>query len=458
MLQCRQCKGMNTIHDRYCVFCGQPLNGPFPWPMCGFSAQRVPNYPNSSRKLFPEQRYEFQSPSDVSDLSNLPQPVFAYNTLWYWSLAERSLSGLQIKSKTDQPWCEIQTAINSDISLSYASSLCFDGVFINGIIDGTFFRVSMYDGMAAVQIHDDAITVNQKTAPLISIYANPSDPYCPHRFFIAALESHVLVVDISKKGDEKYCLIPWDTADDGGQLRTPVQKGRFVYCLSSTGYLLRIDIGQPLESIKNDLDSEGSWMSFPRKIYLAPSIVGHYLVSEALSNISPSSRVKQNHSTWYERSVFAVSLKDMDRYNFQAVNDFHSQKNINTAGHLPPLSDGKKIYLQSNRGRAVLQCLPGKKPIKRSLRGLKSDKQLPEISIRNSLLVKDYLHVFDEERCIVHKFNLHQERWVSSFHLSTGKNLRLDRPLLFSHPIVFANIMALILADQIYYCDILRIQ
>jgi hypothetical protein len=457
-IKCRHCNSSNAIHGRFCVSCGRQLNGPQPWPMCGCNAQRVPLYINSTNGGVPEQRYPIHSHSNPSDLNDLPQPVFAFDTLWYWNLSERTLSGLELKPRRDNGWVKKQTGIASDIPLSYANSLCFDGVFIDGIVEGAFFRVSMYNGDTVTQIHDDAITVSQKTAPLVTNYKNPDSPYRPFRYFIASLKDHVLVVDIARKGDENYVLIPWENAYDNEELRTPVQKGQYAYCLSSTGRMLKIDISHSLESLVKAVEKHSSWVSFPKNMYLAPVIVGQSLVCEALSKIKSSHRQQNKQVDWYQRSLFTMPLDEPDRHNYQLIEDFHSDKSIAAEGHFPSLSDGKRIYIQCKRRGDIFQSLPAKKPVKRRLRGFNADLQLPIISARNSLLIKDQLHVFDARHCQVHKFKLQQGQWTSAIQVSTGKDLRQTRPRLHAQPIAFANVMALIFGDQVYFCDISKDQ
>ena len=449
-LQCRHCKGDNSITARYCVFCGNSLDGPPPWSMCGYNAQRSLTYPKISDKLFSDQHYKYDANIEPTDLSNLPQPVFAFDTFWCWNLTEKSLIGLELNQKNGSDRAIIKPNINSDESPSYANSLCFDGVLINGIMAGEFFRVSMYDGEVVSRIKESDITTTQKTAPLISTVKNPNNPYRPFKFFIAPMENHVFVVDISEKGAEKHLLIRWEKSDNEF-LRSPVQKGDYVYCFSSRGRVLKLNVGGRLGELERAANESDAWNTLASQTYLSPVVVGNSIVCEVLDEAKTNNSGKNDR--WYQRSILTIEDVQTTSQSIQgAVND----RSLKAKGHLSPLTDGKRVYFPGSQKNTIFQCLPGKKPRLKTLKNVNHNNNLPEISVRTSLFVKEFLYIFDEEHGQIDQYNINSGEWVCSFSLSTGRDLRTMQLRLHAQPIMFANVIGLVLSDQIYWCDISR--
>jgi len=449
--KCNKCDYQNLIHARYCVQCSEKLTTYSPWAMSGCNTHRTSCYQTGLRSEFSQHRIQNDLGATGLNFNNLPEPIMAYSSFWYWNFKQKNIEGY-ILYKDESPK-HITTNIVSQSVPDISNSLGFDGVFINGICNDEFFRISINNGEIIKKISDTRIASTTKAAPIIAEVESPDDQYQPFRYFIIPLKSDVLIVDISQKGHEQFHFIPWAPSKNTDVLRSPVQYKDHVLLLSSLGQFYAINIKKPLIDIINENNSLKLISSFNDFFHFAPAVIGKFLCWETMGKEPIKSRHSHlSKSSYYKRGFFSLALNDDNAENHKH-HEFSviDEKYFIDSGFRASLSDGRSLYVQDkNRKNTIYKCIPCSSPLNLELKV--NDREMPVIDSRNSITIKENLYVVDEPRWRLREFSVRNRIEIRSDPILVGSG----GSHLHGRPIVFANLMAIMLNNKILFLDIGR--
>jgi hypothetical protein len=421
--------------------------------MSGFNADRSANYPPYPKGLFPANRFSHEYLSGpVDDLYNVPQPVMAFDVFWCWNISNRCLIGVPIQEETQtasRQLIESDIALQIDDQLGYANSLAFDGVFINGICGDRFFRVSMYDGQASCVFRNHHLIETQKAAPLVVTIENPNQPY---RYFITPLAHHILIVDIGINRKEKFHLFPWDNGEGNDEMRSPVCMNNKAFFLTRKGKFFSIQLAQPWEDlIEKKLTN---FANIENYYCFSPVVIDNQLVFEILE------RESFEESRWHRRGIAAMSIENY-QIKLNLLEGFAERKHLDDCGHLPCLTDSKKVFSDNMQNdMRIFQSSPGGNIVSREVIADDIMRTLPRFNSRNAVIVESFLYVIDEHNSIIFILNLNHslgkkvKALVCPIPIKSGPEP--VKQYLIAQPFIFANIMGLFLEQELVFIDVGR--
>jgi hypothetical protein len=451
MIQCpnkQNCGKSNPYNARYCAFCGAPLKNLIPsWSNAGGDNQRSSSYPHLDqapeleKKIQLSMDHSFMEDEDIKDITDLPQPIMAHNVLWIFATRQASLYGIPLTIKDNYLQLEknkekfIEAPLNMDDKPAYANTPAYDGIFLNLIYDDKFARISSYDGKANGQeLTDSAFENTQKCSPIITEAIDQSSKKIV-RYFITGLKEHILIVDISKIGNEAYHLIYWGNKDGKDEIRSPVSDGTNVYFITKNGFLFYVPINVEFNELTKIQEPLSLNLQPGKCHFFAPLIMPPYLISEYFL-------IHKVH-----KDCTALFIKDLYQ-NKRPSRKFLKDASIAYAksrSYLAGIQVDSYVYY-TIRNNIYKRLKPGQGLTKQEF----NKKVFPEFWGLNAISVGSRLVVYDrvKNQLIIQETNNTKNNRVIDIHSN------IDKKPLCGQPVMFGKVLILYFWNKIVFMNI----
>jgi len=361
MLECPGCQKQNPIFARFCAYCRTPLNRPKAWAMAGCDAARSGWQEAAVNFKFAGGFVETADSNHPANL-DLPQPVIAHDTLWFWELSSKRICGIRLKNNlqgdaaqySNKP--DFSQPVAGQDAPHYGNSLVFDGVFLLYVRSGTLWRFKVIGNIEQPQPIYSAPGLNEmcRAAPLLVW----PDPQKTERYFVACLKKHLLVADVSRKDSTNSCrLFRWQ--EDGGndEMHSAAAVGRKVFCISLQGKVFMLDLTNGLQSLAEDGRTIDPKTRIQGCFCAAPVAVGSKLVFEVLKNSPPRPGING-----HERGVATLDAETLGQQTISPIGcldvQLEDRNNFGNRTFLPGLANEDTFYFQGDQGSPVLHFKP----------------------------------------------------------------------------------------------------
>lgn len=449
------CGKPNAFSARYCVYCGAVLKGLPCWSMVGGSQGRTSHYPGFDTKQY----LKFSMPHDFYPKStkaiSSPQAIMVHDTLWVWGEHQRTLYQvpLNLDETADVSDSILSSEYMGDCVPDFSASPAFDGVCIDYIHDGRFNRISTFDGkLVGKRLENPAFKNTQRAAPIVVEYENPNDRFCPYRYWVTPLKDHILFADIRFAQAEDYHLIAWENEGDD-EARSPVVYKDKIYILTKNGRLYCCSANGEFQSTVKS-QTELHEMEFLEDYYcFAPMIVNDSLVFETISKDCH----QKGKNNWHEIGYFSINLTTGDR-RYCNSKEYAKTSYLNSFGHLSGFSDGQFAYYPSRSGSEAhyYKFIPGQIPKAHKLKWKDGTSKPPSFSCINAIIYGHYLIVVDQNMKRLLQWNLTKNS-TPEINPIPVKNGSISSSIkIISQPVIFGDILFIVLEDQIVVMDIKR--